>query len=114
MDKWNQLASPEALAETVKNLQANGITPIVVETGQQAKTKVLDLIPEGAEVMTMSSVTLDTLGITKEINESAQFTSVKAKLAEMDRATQNRDMQKLGAAPEYALVSVHAVTQDGH
>lgn len=32
----------------------------------------------------------------------------------MDRNTQGREMAKLGAAPEWVVSSVHAVTQDGH
>jgi hypothetical protein len=32
----------------------------------------------------------------------------------MDRKTQNREMQRLGSAPEWAVGSVHAVTRDGH
>jgi hypothetical protein len=63
--------------------------------------------------MTMSSVTLDTIGLAKEINESGKYNSVKAKLMKMDRTTQGLEMQKLGAAPEYVVGSVHAVTQDG-
>jgi hypothetical protein len=61
----------------------------------------------------MSSVTIDTLGLSKEINETGKYNSVKAKLMKMDRKTQGLEMQKIGAAPEYALGSVHAVTEDG-
>jgi hypothetical protein len=32
----------------------------------------------------------------------------------MDRATEGREMQKLGASPEWAIGSVHAVSEDGH
>ncbi len=32
----------------------------------------------------------------------------------MDRNTQAKEMAKLGAAPEYVLGSVHAVTEYGH
>jgi hypothetical protein len=31
----------------------------------------------------------------------------------MDRATQGREIRKLGGAPDYAAGSVHAVTEDG-
>ena len=31
----------------------------------------------------------------------------------MDRATQGREMQKIGSAPEWAVGSVHAVTETG-
>lgn len=45
--------------------------------------------------------------------ESGKFTSVKNELSKLDRAKDGHLMQQLGAAPEYAVGSVHAVTQDG-
>lgn len=113
MRNWNELATDESIAKTIKSLKANGINAIVVENGAQAKKKVLDLLPNDAEVMIMSSVTLETLGLPEEINKSPKFDSVKNKLSKMDRKTQGLEMQRIGAAPEYAIGSVHAVTEDG-
>lgn len=113
MKNWSKLASAESITKTVENLKANGINAIAVENRKEAKKKVLELLPQGAEVMTMSSVTIDTLGLSKKINESNNYISVKNKLMKMDRKTQGREMQKLGAAPEYAVGSVQAVTEDG-
>ena len=65
--------------------------------------------------MTMSSTTLDTIGLSEEINKKgSKFKPVRDKLYSMDRATQVQEMNRLGAAPEYALGSVHAVTEDSH
>ena len=110
---WNKLATKKQIDETVKNLTANGMTAFVVNNEDEAKAKVLELIPENSEVMTMSSETLRLSGITDAINESSKFDSVKVKLSKMNRETQSLEMQKLGAAPEYAIGSVHAVTEDG-
>lgn len=114
MNTFNQLASQEQIDIAIKNLAANGFNPIVVNTGDEAKARVLELIPEKSEVMTMSSVTLETSGITKEVNESGKYNSVKNQLSKMNRETEGLQMQKLGAAPLYAIGSVHAVTEDGH
>ena len=113
MKKWGELASDESIAKTIDALKANGIDASVVKNKQEARKKVLELLPQGAEVMNMSSVTIDTLGLAKDINESAKFDSVKNKLSKMDRKTQRLEMQRIGAAPQYALGSVHAVTEDG-
>ena len=32
----------------------------------------------------------------------------------MDRGKEGTEMQKIGAAPEWAIGSVHAITEDGH
>lgn len=113
VNMYDQLASSEQIEATIAALQANGINGLVVESGEEAKKKVLELLPEGTEVMTMTSVTLDTLGIAQEINESGKYDSVRVKLNAMNRETQGSEMQKLGAAPDWTVGSVHAVTEDG-
>jgi len=114
MNKWNQLASKESIDKAIKALKQNGIEAKFVEAGEQAKEEVLKLIPEGAEVFNETSVTLDAIGIPQEINESGKYSSVRNKLNMMDRNTQGSEMQKLGAGPEWAIGSVHAVTEEGH
>lgn len=114
MDKWDKLASKEEIDRAIQSLKENGIDAKFVETGEEAKKEVLSLIPKGAEVMTMTSTTLDTLGISKEINEGGNYDSVRSKLNSMNRETQNLEMQRLGAAPEWTVGSVHVATQDGH
>lgn len=114
MSHYDQLASKEAIKKTIESLAANGINAKFVETGQQAKEEVFRLIPEGSEVITMSSVTIDTLEISKEVQEGGKYNSVKNKLNSMDRETQGEEMRKIGSAPDYSVGSVHAVTEDGH
>ena len=114
MDKWNRLADRQTIDKTIEALKANGIDARFVETGEDAKKEILNLIPEGAEVFNETSVTLDAIGILKEINESGKYASVRNKLNSMDRKTQGVEMQKLGAGPQWAIGSVHAVTEDGH
>ncbi len=108
------IPSQETIEKTAKALQVNGVTVVITQNGEDAKNKVLELLPKQAEVMTMTSTTLDDIGATKEINESSEYNAVRDKLYSMDRKTQYIEMQKLGAAPEYAVGSVHAVTEDGH
>lgn len=114
MDNWTKLADKQTVDKTIAALQANGIDAKFVETGEQAKEQVFALIPSGAEVMTMSSITIDSLGISKEVQEGGKYNSVKNKLNSMNRETQSLEMLKIGAAPEWSVGSVNAVTQDGH
>lgn len=110
---WSTLSSKERVDKTIKALKNNGIDAIFVNTAQEAKEKVLSLIPQGAEVMNMSSETLQAIGVANEIQESGKYNSVRKTLMGMDRVTQSREMQKLGSAPEYSIGSVHAVTEEG-
>jgi len=114
MKSWDMLADEATIVKTIEALKQNGVDASVVATGAEANEKVLSLIPEGAEVMTMSSVTLDTIGLSKDLNGSARMKSVRDKLYAMNRDTEHVAMLKLGAAPEWTVGSVHAVTEDGH
>lgn len=112
-EKFGRLADEERLEKTASALERNGIKAIIVDSGEEAKKKVLELIPEGSEVMSMTSTTTDSISLTKEIEESGRFVSVRKKLSSMDRNTQKAEMRRLGAAPEWAVGSAHAVTEDG-
>ena len=114
MKDFSQLVDKETINKTVDALRINGINALFVENGEEAKREVLSLIPKRAEVMNMTSVTLDTIGVTQEIVESERFNSIHKKLMSLDMKTQGLEMQKMGAAPEWAVGSVHAVTEDGH
>lgn len=115
MKNWSQIPEDQVIQKTAEALHANGIEVIITENKEEAKEKTLKLIPQGSEVMTMTSVTLDTVGLSQEINKAdGAFKPVRDKLYAMDRATQAQEMNRLGSAPEYAIGSVHAVTQEGN
>ncbi len=110
---WNRLASEESLEKTIKALNENGISAFVVNTGAEAKAKALSIIPEGAEVLTVTSTTANTIGLAQELNESGNYVSIRDKFAHMDRNTQKKEMRALGSAPDWVVGSAHAVTEDG-
>lgn len=114
MNTWKKVANDTIIATTAEALKKNNIDVIVVATGEEAKQKTLELLPKQAEVMTMTSVTLQDTGLIEAIDESGDYQSVKKTLASMNRETLHAAMQKLGSAPDWAVGSVHAVTQDGH
>ena len=59
---YSKPASDEVLTKTAEALTKNGFTVFVVNSGEEAKTKALELIPKKAEVLTMTSVTADAIG----------------------------------------------------
>lgn len=109
---WSKIPNDKIIEKTAKALSQNGIETIVVEDGDAAKEKVLEIIPKGSEVTTMTSMTLETTGIASEINESGRFNPARPKLMEANADPQ--EQHRLRVSPEYALGSVHAVTEDGH
>lgn len=112
-EKWNKLANKDIIEKTVNMLKKNGINAYFLNSAKEARDMAIKMIPEGSEVMTMSSVTLDNSGISYEINSSKKFNAIRDKIYSMDRNTQKKEMNKLGSAHDYTLGSVHAVTEDG-
>jgi L-lactate utilization protein LutB len=113
MNTWNNLADQSAIDNTVAALKSNGIEAVVVENKLEAQGKIEEIVEDGSEVMVMSSETLNNAGITELIEKSGKYVSVKQKLNNMNRETQGREMQMMGAVPQIALGSVHAVTEEG-
>src|SRR3989338_873375 len=110
---WDKKADKKTVEKTIASLKANNINAFFVKNSSEAKKKVLELLPKKAEVMTMTSVTLEATGIAKEINESGDYNAIRDKLYSMDRKTQGKRMQEIGATPDWVIGSVHAVTEDG-
>ncbi len=110
---WDELADAKSLKAAEKALGANGIEVIISENEEDAKKKAVELIPEGAEVFTVTSTTVDTIGLTKELNDSGRYDSVRKRLSQMSRNTHQKEMKSLGAVPDWVVGSVHAVTEDG-
>lgn len=111
--EFAKLASDERIERAAKALEANGIHAVIVKNGDEAKRLFFELVPEGSEVFLGASVTLETTGIKDEIDKSGRFEALRPRMFAMDRATQGREIRKLGGAPDYAAGSVHAVTEAG-
>ena len=103
-------ATIRALAEA---LAANNIEAVVVDTADQARQAVLAIVPEGAEVHWAKSKTLDDLGISEALLDTARFDPIRPRYMALDRATQGREIRKMMAAPDVMLSSAQAVTRDG-
>jgi hypothetical protein len=94
-------------------LRSHNNEAVVVDTAAEARRVVLDLIPEGAEVHSGKSKTLEDIGVHGELVTSGRYDAVRPRMYAMDRETQGREIRKLAAAPDFMLGSVAAVTEDG-
>jgi hypothetical protein len=110
---FGQPASEEQIERAVAALEANGIQVVLVNDRGQALAELLQRLPEGAEVFTAASQTLEAIGAIAEINQSGRYDAIRPKLMKLDRQTQMREMRKLAASPDYVVGSVHAITEHG-
>ncbi|HEY2916025.1 MAG TPA: LUD domain-containing protein [Candidatus Limnocylindrales bacterium] len=104
---------PGLLDRVAERMRSQGIEAIVVDTAAAARDAVLARVPDGSEVHSGKSKTIEDLGLFDLFMASDRWDFVRNRLRAMDRATQAREMRKLGAAPDIELGSVAAVTEDG-
>lgn len=106
--------APEAVIQRAADiLRANNIEVVVVDTGDQARDEALARVPAGSEVYSGKSKTLEDIGVFDALHEPGRFEPIRPKLMAMDRATQGREMRKLGSTADTILGSVNAITEDG-
>ena len=112
--RFTTLPDEHALQASVVALEEHGFSVEVVGDLDAARQPALARIPEGASVMTNTSVTLAETGITDAINDAGgRWESARNKMFALDFASQAQEMKAIGGQPDYALGSVHAVTWDG-
>lgn len=106
-------ASEAALTSLAEHLRERNFEALIVSTAAEAKEAVMSRIPEGAEVHSGKSKTLEDIGVFGELMESDRYDFLRKRTFKMDRKTQMREITKLSAAPDYMVGSMHAVTEAG-
>jgi L-lactate utilization protein LutC len=113
LDDFTTPASEETIQSVAEKLRGRNLEVVVVDDGDAARSVVLERLPEGAEVFSGKSKTLEDAGIFKAVQESGRYDSLRSRYLKMDRKTQAREIRKLIAAPDFLLGSTQAVTEDG-
>jgi len=106
-------APAERLERAATALTAHGFTVEILDDAAAARSRIKDLIPEGASVFTGASETLRLSGIDDEINNSGRYEAIRPRVLAMDRATQLDEIRRLFAGPDVIVGSVAAVTETG-
>jgi L-lactate utilization protein LutC len=106
-------APAQRLERATAALTAHGFTVEVLDDAAAARTRVHELIPEGASVFTAASETLRLSGIDADINTSGRYQAVKPRVLAIDRATGADEIRRLLASPDVVVGSVAAVTETG-
>src|SRR5260370_11250641 len=111
--EFTELASDERIATAAAALERNGIRPLVVATGADARGLVGSLLTDGAEVYNNTSQTLEAIGVADDIERSGRYQALRLRLYRMDREMQRRELRILAASPDHVVGSVHALTEGG-
>jgi hypothetical protein len=111
--RFGTVANDARVTRTAGALEANGIQVLRAANAAEAKQIVLGLIPDGSEVHSGASQSLELSGITDEIEGSSRYDALRPRVWSLDRDTQADEIRRLSAAPDVMLGSVHAVTEGG-
>jgi LUD domain len=106
-------APAQRLERAAAALTAQGFIVEILDAAAAARTRIQDLIPEGASVFTGASETLRLSGIEADISTSGRYRAIRPRALAMDRVTQADDIRRLLASPDVVVGSVHAVTETG-
>jgi len=109
--EFQKLPSRAALERAVAALKTRGHDAVLVETLEEAKAKVLELVPKGSEVFVYTSMTATAVGVEKVFNDSGEYKSVRKLL--LDKAADKKEQRRAASAPDFAVGSTHALTEDG-
>ncbi len=106
-------AAEETIQRVAQRMRERNIEVVVVDDGDQARRVLLERLPEGAEVHSGKSKTLQDAGIFDAIHDESRYDALRPRYLKMDRKNQAREIRKLIAGPDFMLGSVNAVTEDG-
>ena len=106
-------APAASLERAAAALTAHGFVVEILDDAAAARTRVKDLIPEGASVFTGASETLRLSGIEDDINSSGRYDAIKSRNRTMDRALQRNEIWAALSTPDVIMGSVAAVTETG-
>jgi len=106
-------ASEETIQRVAERMRERNIEVVVVEDGDRAREEVLERLPEGAEVHSGKSKTLQDAGIFDVMNDVSRYDALRPRIFKMDRQTQAREIRKLISGPDFMLGSANAITEDG-
>jgi LUD domain len=106
-------APAERLERAAAALAAHGFTVEILDDAAAARTRIRDLIPEGASVFTGASETLRLSGIDADINDSGRYDAIRSRGRAMDRVADADEIRRVLASPDVIVGSVAAVTETG-
>jgi L-lactate utilization protein LutC len=106
-------APAHRLEQAATALTAKNFAVEILDDAAAARTRIKDLIPEGASVFTGASETLRLSGIEEDINNSGRYDALRSRGTTMDRATQMDEIRRLLASPDVIVGSAAAVTETG-
>jgi L-lactate utilization protein LutB len=113
-ERWNRMPDDETIARTVEAIENRNIRVILVNTAQEALQAIIDLIPEGAEVMNGHSTTLAEIGYNRALEENRKrWHDFHAVITAENDAEKRHELRRKSVAADYFISGVQAIAASG-
>lgn len=111
---YTSISPGEVVAKVAEALKARNITPIIVDTKEEALEEIKKLIPQGASVMNGSSTTLQEIGFVDYLKgDTHGWNNLHEAILKESDTAKKAQLRKESVFADYFLGSVHAITEAG-
>jgi len=113
-ERWSRIPDDATIERTVAAIEARNIRVILADTAEDALRTVVDLIPEGAEIMYASSTTLVEMGFDRVLRENRKgWRDYHAVITAENDAGKRHALRRKSVAADYFLSGVQAIVESG-
>src|SRR6266700_830001 len=113
-EHWDRLPNKQAITRTIEALKNRGINTELVDSPREALRLITTKIPEGAQIMTGASTTLDEIGFTELLKTGAhKWKNLKQEIMSEKDPAKQRSLRSEATGAEYFIGSVQAVAETG-
>lgn len=112
--RWNRMPDDATIKKAVAAIEARNIRVILAETAGDALRAVMDLIPEGAEVMNGSSTTLIEIEFDRVLRENPkEWRDYHVVITAESDEKKRHALRRKSVAADYFLSGVQAIAESG-
>lgn len=114
VERWNRMPDDATVQKTVAAIEARNIRVILVDTAGEALGALVNLLPEGAEIMNGYSTTLVEIGFDRVAKENRKgWRDYHAVITAENDAEKRHALRRKSVAADYFLSGVQAITESG-
>lgn len=113
-NKWTDIPSDSIIAETAKNLTANGMKTTIVESKEDALELIKKIIPKGAEINNGSSTSLHEIGFTDLLkSEEHGWNNIHGEILKETDWIKQSELRRKAVTSDFFLGSANAISKTG-
>lgn len=111
--RYSAVVDPARAERAAAALEAHGFQVVRALDRASARRAVLDRLPSGAAVFDFTSKTLEALELNSDALAKAGYRVLRPSMMQALQGGHPEEARRIASAPDFALGSVHAITEQG-